>query len=208
MNPARNWLVVREVISSTENGASVMSALPDLVRQLVDEEAWRDFTAPNPIGLVHHDTFREFIRDHPPRGLDSRVDQMLALCGSDRELIARVRGLVYGDIPAAEESIHAGPGRGNKTLEPPKGFIANSAEYLVARLKRDDPVLAEKVVSGEMSPYRAQQEKGWRPPRIYVTSAERTAASLRKHMKPDARRALGRLLLDDEEVNDGRESQA
>ena len=184
MNLARNWLLVREVISSTESGASVMSALPDLVRQLVEEEAWREFTAPSPVGVVRHDTFGEFIRDHPPRGLDSRVDQMLALCGSDDDLIAKVRGLIYAEIPAASAN---GGDRRSKEYQN-KGLIlipGPTAERTVARLKRDDPVLAEKVINGEVSPYRAQQEKGWRPPRIYVSSPDRVARSLLKYMSAD-----------------------
>jgi hypothetical protein len=180
-----------------------MSALPDLVRQLVEEEAWREFTAPSPVGLVQHRTFGEFIRDRPPRGLDSRIDQMLALCGTDDVLITKVRSLIYAEIPTAEKSLHAGPGRGNKTAEPPKGFIPNSAEYLVARLKRDNPVLAEKVVNGEVSPYRAQQEKGWRPPRIYVSSPDRVARSLLKHMSADDIAKLIAVLVGTAQLGDG-----
>jgi hypothetical protein len=36
-----------EVISSTDTGAQVMGALPGLVRRLLDEKAWMDFTTPD-----------------------------------------------------------------------------------------------------------------------------------------------------------------
>ena len=67
---------------------------------------------------------------------------------------------------------------------------------MVARLKRDDPDLAERVVSGEMSAYAAARSKGWKPPRIQVTTPERIAAHLRKHMTHPQLAELSRLLAD------------
>jgi hypothetical protein len=36
-------------------------------------------------------------------------------------------------------------------------------EHVVARLKREDPDLAARVVNGELTPNAAARAKGWRP---------------------------------------------
>lgn len=58
----------------------------------------------------------------------------------------------------------------------------HDADAVIARLKRDDPAMADRVVSGELSPNAAARQKGWRYPRILVTSPESVAKSLRKHL--------------------------
>lgn len=57
-----------------------------------------------------------------------------------------------------------------------------TAERTIARLKRTDPGLAEKVVRGEVTPNAAAREKGWRRPRIVLSTPERVAVPLRKWM--------------------------
>lgn len=92
-------------------------------------------------------------------------------------------------IKALGPAVHAGTGRG-KTLRDTKGF-ADTADRVVARLKRDDPELADLVVKGAVTPNAAAREKGWRKPRIVLSSPERIADSLRRHMP---REALARLI--------------
>jgi hypothetical protein len=58
--------------------------------------------------------------------------------------------------------------------------------------------MAHRVVSGEISAYAAAREKGWRKPRIVVSSPERVADSLRKHMSTDDLARLVALLIQDE----------
>jgi hypothetical protein len=200
---AHGSTIVREVISSTSSGADVMSALPGLVRQLLDEGAWRKFTIPGGT-VVEHATFGAFVQANPPGGLGGRKRQLAALCGTDEELADRVRALLKGEISAAAE--HGGDRKseefqdGGTNLKPSR---SNDAEQTVARLKRDDPSLAEKVVIGEMSAYSAARSKGWKPPRIQVTSPERVAEKLRDYMPRDARERLAQLLLaTDAEVAD------
>lgn len=76
---------------------------------------------------------------------------------------------------------------------------ANTADYVTARLKREDPELAGRVISGEISADAAARQKGWRReprPRIRVRldSAESAALTLRKHMPRETRMRLAELL--------------
>jgi hypothetical protein len=190
--------IVREVISSTSNGADVMSALPGLVRQLLDEEAWREFATPDG-RRVRHQTFTAFVAANPPAGIGGKATQLLALCGTDDKLHARVERLLKEEIKPERE--HRGSTATERYIRDDTTISnvaqSNGAGYVVARLKRDDPALAERVVNGEVSAYAAARSKGWKPPRIQVTTPERTAAHLRKYLKPDQLRELARLLTED-----------
>jgi len=65
---------------------------------------------------------------------------------------ANVRRLLAEDVPAVAE--HRRP-RGGEIKGGGTTFSEserNTADYITARLKRDDPELAEKVVAGEITP--------------------------------------------------------
>lgn len=196
MNTQGHWTVVREVVSSTTAGADVMSALPGLVRRLLDEEAWREFDAPAPVGHVEHTSFRSFVEAKQPRGLGSRLGQLLALCGDDDELRARVQRAYDEEIqPLAK---HGGDRRssstqGNQITSKRRG---DSRDYVIARLERDDPQLAQRVKRGEITATAASRLKGWKKPQITVTSPKSIAAALRRHLGPDDLARLVALLTD------------
>lgn len=187
-----HWTVVREVISTTTTGADLMSAMPGLVRRLLDEEAWRSFAAPAPAGRVVHDSFKSFLESGSPRGLGGRRGQLMALCGNDEILKGRVQQVLDGEVAPA-----AAPGGDRRSGEFQAGGIklnANSAEYVLARLKRDDPALAQRVVDGELSANAAARLAGIRKPRIVLTSPESIAAALRRNLGAEDLARLIRLL--------------
>jgi hypothetical protein len=160
-------------------------ALPGLVRRLLDEEAWREFDAPSPVGHVEHDSFLSFVEAKQPRGLGSRLGPLLALCGDDGELRGRVQRLYDSEIQPLAKPGEVGRGRIRDGGTNSNVTQSNHAEYVVARLKRDDPALAERVVNGEITANAAARQKGWRKPRIVLTSPESIAAALRKHLDAD-----------------------
>jgi hypothetical protein len=128
--------------------------------------------------------------DHPYGSLNKLCEELLGMPARDvRRRIDREKIKALG--PHGN-----GPGRGHKRDMTQNSF--RESEYVVARLKRDDPVLAERVVNGEVTPYQAQREKGWKPPRIYVTSPERIAVSLRKYMSADDIAQLIAMLIHEE----------
>jgi hypothetical protein len=99
--------------------------------------------------------------------------------------------------PCLSTYISGTPGRGHKTLRGTKRF-EDTADRVVGRLKRDDPDLAERVIRGEVTPNAAAREKGWRKPRIVLSSPERVAASLRRYMPREALAKLAELLTKEE----------
>lgn len=99
---------------------------------------------------------------------------------------ATMRRLILGDIQPP-----AGPGevgRGRDRLRNTKPVEeTDDATYVIARLKRDDPELAQQVINGDLSAHAAAIKAGIRKPRVSVRTDNPTAAvtTLLKHFTRD-----------------------
>jgi hypothetical protein len=71
-------------------------------------------------------------------------------------------------------------GRGKKATDNNKSFNGDSQQYLIARLKRDNPQLAESVIRGELTAHAAALAAGFRKPTksIPVDSPESAVRAL------------------------------
>jgi hypothetical protein len=178
------------------DGASPAGAL-DLLAAIIEDRTWERLTDTK--GRSFKGRFRAFVETRVPYGLGFDADQLPKVIGLRHphegmprvaERMAAMRVAVseelLADIPTA-----AVPGGDRRSpefqergtlLKPPR---SENAERTVRRLKRDDPTLAERVVRGEVSPNAAAREKGWRKPRIILSSPERIAESLRRYMTAD-----------------------
>ena len=156
-------------IAASSDGASPRSfAL--LLRRVEKTHAWKE----------EFPSFRAYMIAPEPDGLNMNETVFLHIAelGGEEKLARR---LLYGE---AEKADYAGrPLKERTTLI--KGPKSETVEREIRRLKRDDPELAERVISGEKSAYAAAREKGWRKPRIVLSSPERIAGSLRKYMSAD-----------------------
>lgn len=133
----------------------------EVVADLEKVRAWKVIPPDKPYGTLNK--LCENLLGMPARDVRRRID---------REKI-KALGPPQGGRPARNHEA------------PMVSLTIGSADYIVARLKRDDPEMAAKVIQGELTPYQAQREKGWKAPRIYLTNPERVAQSLLKYMKPD-----------------------
>jgi hypothetical protein len=181
------------------DGASPAGAL-ELLAAIVADRTWERLS--DVAGKPFAGRFRDFVAARPPFGLGFGLDQLPKVLElrhpreaapdvADQMATMRtaVRGLLMEEIKPA-----APMGRPDKESTTHNTSAKRDAAAAVARLKRDDPDLAEKVMGGEVSAYAAARSKGWKPPRIQVTTPARTAAHLRKHMSPDQIAELARLL--------------
>lgn len=190
------------------DGASPAGAL-ELLAAITEDRTWERVADVK--GRSFKGRFRAFVEARAPFGLGYDPDQLpkvLALRHPHESVpdVAyrmatmrdQVRMLLLTEIAPAIPALHAGPGRGHKTERTTLGFTdgarSETAERTVRRLKRDDPDLAEKVVTGQVSAYAAAREKGWKPPRIQVTTPERIAAKLRLLLPREAITRLAELL--------------
>lgn len=188
------------------DGASPAGAL-ELLAALAEDRTWERLADAK--GRSFKGRFRDFVETRSPFGLGYDPDQLpkvLALRHPHESVPAtaarmaamreQIEALLRNEIPAS--SRHGGrtvSERANRDGATNSNFtVSNSAEYITSRLKRDDPELAEKVVRGEVTPNAAARTKGWRKPRIVLSTPEHVADSIRKHMPLEARRRLAELL--------------
>lgn len=166
--------------------------------QLLEDQAWSRLEGKD--GELFR-TFESFVKDDE-KGLGMKrdeLDKLLAVVGDTEkkqqhgDLFDRVRERVSR---AWKEEIAPA----NKQGRPTENNVARSLSHndtgdgILARLKRDDPDLAAQVVNGELTANQAAMSKGWRKPRIVLTSPESIARKLHEHLSPDDVAALKELL--------------
>ena len=187
------------------DGASPSGAL-ELLAAIVEDRTWERVADKN--GRSFKGRFREFVNDRTA-GLGYDPDQLpkvLALQHPHESvpdvayrmatMREQVRTLLLAEIPAV---LPLGrPTKENMSATHVVRQDSHTSSAITARLKRDDPDLAEKVVRGEVTPNAAAREKGWRKPRIVLSTPERVAASLRKWMPRESLKRLAELLTQDE----------
>jgi hypothetical protein len=182
-----------------QDGMSARTFL-DTFAVVIEERLWETLS-----GI---DSFREFCDAPFPPGLGVGADRIVTLVETLRhpqEDVAQIDGrmawlrtevgrLIRDEVvPAGAHGSNQHRGVGN-TKSSSRG--ANDATYVMARLKRDDPQLAQRVVEGHLSPNAAAVQAGIRPQRISVCidDMEKAAAALRRRLSDDQRRALAKLL--------------
>ena len=191
-NPRGNYVLVESLESSIQRGGHALADVPGLLKRVLIEDAWREFVTRRG-ELVRHERFSNFVSTSPLGGLGADMALIDRIVGTgDPELLRLLRG--------AQE---VGPGY-RSDLQPPSdsngGLTQGEASaYTAERLAREAPEEYEAVKRGEKTVHAAAISAGIRRRRIPVRldSPESAAETLRKHMPPDTRRALARLLIDD-----------
>jgi hypothetical protein len=159
----------------------------------VGGEPFGSFTAfvetPEPygLGITRGDLGRLLALRHPREDIDPEWRDRAP------ELRRKVARLIGEDIaPAGQPGAHRSYSGTVGTLPE-----RDTAAATVARLKRDDPVLAARVVSGEVTANAAAREKGWRKPRVVLARPETVAQRIRESFTPEQIAQLIALLLPD-----------
>lgn len=164
-----------------------------LIGDVMETGAWREFT--DPLGFTHsHESFRSFIETRRWKGLGSSKDALVAWVGQSDESIARDIERVWRDeVPVARRNGEVGNGRSSFRGTKATGGT-DTADSILARLKRDNPDLAERVIRGELSANAAARIMGWRKPRVLLTSPESVARKLREFFTEEELNELKELL--------------
>lgn len=158
-------------------GARDIDLVSSLVGKVIDSGAWASFT--DQLGnTVEHPSFQSFVTTPRWRGMGTTKAALVAWVREQDESTAeQVEQAWRGEVPAARRS----PGRPDINSGGTGITQDGSADSILARLKRDDPDLAARVVAGEVSPNAAALIKGWRKPRVLLTSPATVAAAVRRH---------------------------
>jgi len=206
------------------DGASPAGAL-ELLAAIVEDRTWERVT--DKAGRSFKGRFREFVNDrtaglgydpdqlpkvlalqHPHESVPDVAYRMATMREQVRTLLAEEifaisdhRGRIITERNTRDSATISSITDCDSVTTPSgkkKAGTGRGSDYLTARLKRDDPDLAEKVVRGEITPNAAATEKGWLKPRIALSTPERVAASLRKWMPRESLKRLAELLTQDE----------
>lgn len=186
----RNRHLVESLERSLRSGKHGLSVVPGLVKQVLREESWREFTTQRD-ELVRHERFADFVVAPPLKGL-----------GADPRLVRRV---VEDDIEALDlfdraMSDGSRPGQRtdlvhniNEVEARPHG---TSRAYALRRLRNDAPELHAEVLAGNLTAHAAMVKAGFRPPTFTVRadSARQVAEALRRQLDPDILAEVGRLI--------------
>ena len=163
-----------------------------LIGDVMETGAWREFT--DPLGFTHsHESFRSFIETRRWKGLGSSKDALVAWVGQSDESIARDIERVWRDeVPARIK--HGSNQHSKAGVRGTNSSKSDTADSILARLKRDNPDLAQRVINGEITANAAARIMGWRKPRVLLTSPESVARKLREFFTKEELNELKELL--------------
>ena len=189
MSDAERVNLLQEYVAS---GADDLDMVTRLLGKVIESGAWREFTTPNGFP-VRHRTFHDFVTADRWDGLGTSRDALVGwVREQDPDVASAVERAWREEVPAAQDY-------GTNRHSTPRDHAMNSthaesSDGILARLKRDDPDMARQVINGELTANAAARSKGWRKPRILLTSPEAIANGLRKHLTADELNELKELL--------------
>lgn len=155
---------------------SSSNALVPALAAIVETGHWREFVHPMQ-GLKQYATFAAYCDDF--LGLSAHAVETLLDKSQHKADAREVRRLIREGIEENPKNGEIGRGRSGGTKPIPN----DGNTYLIARLKRDDPDLAQQVIDGQITPNAAAIKAGIRKPRatFRTDDVDAAVASLLKH---------------------------
>src|SRR5690606_16491771 len=173
--------------SSLRYGGNALEAVPDLLKKLLAEEAWREFVTQRG-ELVQHERFADFVTTPPLKGL-----------GASMELIDRIVGTSDPDLlRMLREAKKVGQGHRSDLSLPceSQGSDDSGTHYFADRLAREAPDEYEAVKRGEKTIHAAAVAAGIRKRRISIRLDDPVSAirSIRNNASPEFWQEFRRLV--------------
>ncbi|MGW6506601.1 hypothetical protein ACWGCP_03445 [Streptomyces niveus] len=190
-------VVINLLSTGLDNGANGLSSVPGLLRQVLDDGAWRHFITMRD-EEVQHDDFRAFLTTPPLKGLGASEDLIRRLVSHDiglLDLIDQHLARPDGRRPAPTEvSEDEQSTVSNRHSSRPAGTTRAAG---LRKLREHAPHLLPQVTSGDLSVNRALVEAGLRERTVTVpvSRPEKAADVLRRHFTPDQLADLAALLI-------------
>jgi hypothetical protein len=187
-------LIVGHLTRALLDGTRDLSLIPDLVKRIVQEGLWEEYSDPRS-GRKYGPfaSFEEFV-ETPGRkgGLGATVQQLKDLCKRDTVALDAIDKACQHDTGRPSESVS----NVNTLQSRPAG---NTQSYALRRLRTQRPDLHAKVLLGALKPNAAMEEAGFRKKTrsIRMDDPDSAYRTIKGMMSPEARRHLGLLLLED-----------
>ena len=168
-DPREAWGPVSRVKNLNRQVGSNYPRLIEALGEVIECGYWREFESGGTGNRVSFDRFEQFLEwcNFPQK-------ELLAVLKAHHEdvLLAQVRAELGGDL--AE---HGEIGKGRTVRDgDTNSKKENDATYILARLRRDHPELAEKVLAGELTANAAAISAGFRKRYIRVPAGDPAGA--------------------------------
>jgi hypothetical protein len=189
LDPDKAWPIVQQAILAFRAKVPDMAHGRHALAEVLHTGAWSSYDSPTGKRVAYED-FAEWVTKPVPTGLETTVENVWEIAKGDDELtreLERVGLKPLGDPKG---------GRPKGNLSTHKVSNPGSETYIVRRLKRDRPDLAELVLDGKVSARAAGIAAGFvkRTLTVPADDPDRLAATLRRHLKPEAIDRLADLL--------------
>jgi hypothetical protein len=173
-----NATLVDALGSALRSGDHGLKTVPGLLKRVLSEESWREFTTQRG-ELVQHERFEEFVVRAPLKGLGASVELVRRVVADDPEavdLLDRALQGRQGQRTDLVDNIHK--------VERPAGTSQTAA---LRRLRKDAPELHAEVLAGNLSAHAAMVQAGFRRRTISVPAdePEHLVQSLRRNLSPE-----------------------
>jgi hypothetical protein len=148
-----------EIIKTLSDKANVNSRTDTATKLSIiyyNKEAWKSRVIPG-LSPMQFETFLEFVTYRTPWGLGWTEQMLRAFLSKDTKLMQAIEDETKMLYPNGENPKYQ-PKVEGLIYQSTKGGTSRS--YKIAKLKRDAPEYAEKVIRGELSANRAMVEAG------------------------------------------------
>lgn len=191
-----NWHMVNSLRSALHKGEHGLSTVPGLIKRVLAEESWREFVTERGEHVVHQ-RFAEFVAAQPMKGLGASVELIRRVVSDDPEAVDLLDRALQNPVGRHHDSDDI---RISQSVSQSSKDAGTSRDYALRRLRADAPELHGEVLAGNLSAHRAMVKAGFRPHTFTVRPDPASAArALRKHLTPEQRTELARLLTDENE---------
>lgn len=180
----RNRHLVESLERSLRSGSHGLSVVPGLLKRLLEEGSWREFTTQRE-ELVRYERFADFVSTPPLKGLGSDLGLIRRVIGNDVEALDLLDRALQNPVGTNVAS--------NNVTSQPAG---NQRDKALRKLRKDAPELHEQVLAGSLTAHAAMVKAGYRPKTFTVRAdnAASAARTLRKHLDPRQLAELAALL--------------
>lgn len=168
-NSGESEVIIRALTQAIERGDKSLNTTPGLVKQLLDKHLWQIHIDMDEPESVPDSRFVDFCRQWFPKGLNTNIKVIMRLCEDEPELHERLVKIHRESLEPVAKNGELGNGRGRFSVTKPTDGEPDT-DYIISRLKRDDPELAQAVIDNELSPNQAAIRAGIRREYIRVRS--------------------------------------
>jgi len=177
------------------------SVVPDLINMLFEKYPdgtikYKHFIIPHTGEEVRHETLDDFLAAHIPHGLQCTREDLRKWADYVPDRIKEeVRSELAGELNQHGGDRVSEQGVNNTLKNQGMTRSTSGQNYIIARLKRDNPEMAQKVLSGELTAHQASIKAGIRKEYIQVQrNPIKIVEKLRKALTDDELQEVRMLL--------------